>query len=82
MDVNTGEISYSSLVNKSLGWSLDFRAVLDSEVLVIYDYEALPSEFNDGAYEILRYQYGLISKSDLFAGNANYRPIRMIGKGR
>lgn len=81
VDINTGEISYSSLVNKSLGWSLDFRAVLDSEVLVIYDYDAEPSAFNDGAYEIKRYQYGLISKSDLYAGNDNYRPIQMIGKG-
>ena len=81
VDIHTGEISHSALVNKSLGWSLEFRAVLDSEVLVIYDYDAVPSELNEDAYEILQYKYALISKEDLFAGNDNYRPIQMTGKG-
>ncbi len=81
VDIHTGEISHSALVNKSLGWSLEFRAVLDSEVLVIYDYEALPSELNEDAYDILQYKYALISKEDLFSGNANYRPIQMTGNG-
>lgn len=79
IDIDTGEISHSSLVNKSLGWSLDFRAVLDKDVLVIYDYEATPG--GDGSYEISRYQYGLISQEDLFAGNDNYRRINMVGRG-
>lgn len=79
IDIDTGEISHSSLVNKSLGWSLDFRAVLDKDVLVIYDYEATPG--GDGSYEITRYQYGLISQEDLFAGNDNYRRINMVGRG-
>lgn len=80
IDVNTGGISHSALANKSLGWSLEFRAVLDSEVLVIYDYEAVPSELTPGGYEILQYKYALISMEDLFSGNANYRPIQMMKK--
>ena len=66
-------------MNQSLGWSLDFRAVLDSEVLAIYDYEYIDN--GDGSYEITRYQYGLISQEDLFAGNPNFRKINMIGRG-
>lgn len=79
LDVNTGDICHSSLVNKSLGWSLEVRAVVGSDVLVIYDYEATPN--GDGSYEITRYQYGLISQEDLFAGRENYRKIDMIGAG-
>lgn len=79
IDIDTGEISHSSLVNQSLGWSLDFRAVLDSDVLAIYDYEYRDN--GDGSYEITRYQYGLISQEDLFAGIPNFRKINMIGKG-
>lgn len=79
IDVNTGEVSHSSLVNKSTGWILELKAVLESDVLVIYDCEAIPTE--DGAYEVKGYQYGLISQEDLFAGNDNYRKINMIEKG-
>ncbi len=79
IDRNTGEISHSGLVNKSLGWSLEFRAVLDRDVLVVYDYEATP--YGDGSYEITLYQHGLISQEDLFAGNDNFRKIDMIGTG-
>lgn len=80
VDINTGEVSHSGLVNKCNGWSLEFCAVLDSEVLVIYDYEA--KKLDDEAYDITRYQFGLISKEDLFAGNDNYQTIKMIGRGR
>lgn len=79
IDKNTGEMSHSPLVNKTLGWSLEFKAVLESDVLVVYDYEA--TSFGDGSYEITLYQHGLISQSDLFAGNDNFRKINMIGKG-
>lgn len=77
----TGEIHHSGLVNKSLGWSLDIMAETEKDALVIYDYEATPSQLNDDAYEIHRYQYGLISKEDLYAGKDNYRKIQMVGKG-
>lgn len=82
VDVNTGEISHSSLVNKALGWSLEFRAELADDVLVIYDYDYTPSELQDDSYEINCYKYALISKEDLYAGVENYRPIQMIGKGQ
>lgn len=80
VDINTGEVKHSKLVNKSLGWSLEFRAVLESEVLVIYDYDAEAA--GDGSYEIKRYQYGLISQKDLVNGRDNYREIKMIGVGK
>lgn len=79
IDINTGELSHSGLVNKSLGWSLEFRAVLDRDVLVVYDYEAM--SHGDGSYEITLYQHGLISQEDLFAGNDNFRKINMVGTG-
>lgn len=79
IDMNSGTVSHSPLVNLSLGWSLEFRAVLDRDVLVIYDYEAVDN--GDGSYEINRCQYGLISREDLVAGNGNYRKIRMVGSG-
>lgn len=79
LDVNTGNIQHSKLVNKSLGWSLDFRAELASDILVVYDYDAVPS--GDDSYEINQYKYALISKKDLYAGNDNFRPIKMIEKG-
>ena len=77
--MNTGTVSHSPLVNLSLGWSLEFKAVLDQDVLVVYDYDAVASGF--GGYEIKRFQYGLISKEDLVAGNGNYRKIQMVGRG-
>jgi len=80
VNINTGEISHSKLVNKSLGWSLELCAVLESEVLVIYDYDAEAKD--DDSYEIKRYQYGLISQKDLVNGNDNYREIKMIGVGK
>ncbi len=79
IDRNTGEISHSGLVNKTLGWDLDFKAVLEKDVLVVYDYEATSSW--GGSYEITLYQHGLISQEDLFVGNDNFRKINMVGKG-
>lgn len=79
VDVNTGNISHSKLVNKCTGWSLEFRAVLDADVLVIYDYDAVETE--TGSYLVSGYQYGLISKADLFNGVDNYREIKMIEGG-
>lgn len=81
VNVKTGETFHSGLVNKSLGWRLEFKAETGRDVLVIYDYEAAPSALNDGGYEITREIYGLISREDLFAGKDNYREIQMSGKG-
>lgn len=79
IDVNTGEINHSRLVNKSLGWSLDIIAEAGDQVLTIYDYDATAK--GDGSYSIKGYQYGLISKEDLYAGRDNFVPIKMIGTG-
>ncbi len=79
VNTETGEIKNSSLVNKSLGWSLEFKAEVGSQILVVYDYEN--TSLGDGAYDITQYKFALIEKSDLYAGNANYKPIKMIGKG-
>ncbi len=81
VNVKTGETFHSGLVNKSLGWHLEFKAETGRDVLVIYDYEAAPSAMNDGGYEITREIYGLISKEDLLAGKDNYRRIQMSGRG-
>lgn len=78
IDVNTGEISHSGLLN-NLGWSLDIIAEAGDQVLTIYDYDATAK--GDGSYNINGYQYGLISKEDLYAGRDNFIPISMIGKG-
>lgn len=79
VDTKTGEVSHSELVNKCNGWRLEFRAELESDMLMVYDYEAIRNP--DDSYEISRYQYGLISKEDLFLGNDNFRKIDMIKGG-
>ena len=79
VDTQTGEVSHSDLVNKCNGWQLEFRAELESDMLMVYDYEAIKNP--DGSYEISRYQYGLISKEDLFSGKDNFRKIDMIKEG-
>ncbi|MDY2628167.1 MAG: hypothetical protein SOW08_07615 [Lachnospiraceae bacterium] len=80
VDTKTGEVSHSGLVNRLNGWSLELRGETASDALVVYDYEA--EQLDEDTYEISRYQYGLISKEDLYAGNDNYRTIKMIGSGR
>ena len=79
IDVNTGEISHSGLVNKSLGWSLDIIAEAGDQVLTIYDHDATAR--GDGSYSINGYKYALISKDDLCAGRNNFIPISMAGSG-
>ena len=79
VNTKTGEIQNSSLVNKALGWNLEFKAETGSKILVIYDYEYTP--LGDDSYDITQYRHALIEKSDLYAGNENYEPIKMIGKG-
>lgn len=79
VNTKTGEIQNSPLVNKALGWNLDFKAETGSKILVIYDYEYTP--LGDDSYDITKYKYALIEKSDLYAGNGNYEPVKMIGKG-
>lgn len=79
VNTDTGEVQHSSLVNQALGWNLEFKAEVGSQILVIYDYEYTP--LGDNSYDITQYKYALIDKSDLYAGNAKYEPILMVGKG-
>lgn len=79
VDTETGKVSHSGLVNECNGWALEFRAVLPSDVLVVYDYDAQKNP--DNSYEIFQYKYALIPKEDLFSGKKNYRKIKMIGAG-
>lgn len=79
VDIHTGEISHSGLVNKFTGWSLEFLVELENDVLVIYDNKGIKNP--DGSYELTWNQYGLISKSDLFNGVDNFRKIEMIKGG-
>ena len=79
-NTETGEVRHSSLVNQALGWPLELKAEAGSQILVIYDYEY--TSLGDDSYDITQYKYALINKDDLYAGNANYEPIQMIGKGR
>lgn len=76
---DTGKIDHCKLVNRSLGWSLEIKAETKNDFLVIYDYDATAN--GDDSYEIHKYQYGLISKEDLYVGNDQIQPINMIGKG-
>ena len=79
VDVNTGEISHSGLVNKTTGWSLEFIAEFGDQVLVNYDSDGSFSSY--GSFSLTRQHYGLIRKEDLYAGIDNFAPISMTGKG-
>ncbi len=79
VNMKTGEIMHSMLVNQYNGWDLEFRAETSSDMLVVYDYDATKN--SDDSYEIHQYKYALISKEDLFMGKQNYRKIDMIEQG-
>lgn len=79
VDVNTGEISHSGLVNKTTGWSLSFIAEFGDQVLVNYDTDGFYN--SDGSFSPTGEHYGLIRKEDLYAGIDNFAPINMTGKG-
>lgn len=80
VDCNTGKIDHSNLVNKRNGWDLEIIGESGSQVLVIYDYEGKEAE--DDAWDISRYQYGLIEKKDLCQGADQFHKIAMKGAGK
>lgn len=80
VDMKTGEVHHCTLTNLSLGWSLDILADAGDQVLLIYDYDAKPS--GGESYEITKYHYGLIAKTDLYNSRANYLPIEMTTGGK
>lgn len=76
IDVNTGEISHSGLVNKTTGWALSFIAEVGGQVLVNYDSEGT---FNGGgSFSPTGEHYGLIKKEDLYAGIDNFIPVGTV----
>ncbi len=79
VDMETGEVSKSNLVTKTLGWRLEIRGETKDHILVVYDYDA--EARHDDSFEINRYKLALIKKSDLYQGIDNFEPIQMVGKG-
>lgn len=79
VDINTGEISHSKLVNKTIGDNLEIIAVIGDEVLAIYDSDVTYK--SDGSYTTHSNSYGLISKNDLYVGKDNFKKVKMIYGG-
>lgn len=80
IDLTDGSISHSNLTDRTLGWPVTIKAETPEGFLVIYDYDAEPAELGDG-YDIQQNKLALISREDIIAGNADYDPIAMVGKG-
>lgn len=79
VDMETGEVSKSNLVTKTLGWRLEIRGETKEHMLVVYDYDA--EARHDDSFEMNGYKLALIKKSDLYKGIDNFEPIQMVGKG-
>ena len=79
VDTNTGKVSHSSLINKTVKNSLDIIAVSGDEVLAIYDSDVTYN--NDGSYTTKENKYGIISKSDLYTGKDSFKKVKMIYGG-
>ncbi len=82
VDINTGEISHCTLVNQCNGWELEIKGDTGSQVLLVYDYDAKEDKEEKGAWEISRYQYGLIDKKDLYKSIGNFQKIEMKEEGQ
>ena len=79
VDINTGAVSHSDLVQKTLGWSLEFLAETEDQVLTVYDGVGTPN--GDGSYSNIQWKYALISKENLYAGRDKFLPIEMTETG-
>ncbi len=80
VDIHTGEVSHSTLVNKRNGWSLELIGESGDQVLAIYDYEAKEEEGD--VWDISRHQFGLIKKDDLMQSKDRFQKISMKGPGK
>ena len=76
VDPDTGKVTHSTLTGLSTGWALEFQAVTEKDVLVIYDHDAIDNPLGGGSMEILQYKYALISIEDLLAGRPAWRSIK------
>lgn len=79
VDVNSGKVEHSTLVNQCNGWSLEIIGEWKDQVLAIYDYDA--DDEGDDTWEIHRKQFGLIDKKDLYQSKNRFKKIAMKGAG-
>lgn len=82
VDINTGEVSHCTLVNQCNGWELEIKGDTGDQVLLVYDYDAKEDKEEKGAWEISRYQHGLIDKKDLYKSIGNFQKIEMKEAGQ
>ena len=79
IDVDTGKMTESKLVNKSTGFSIEIISTSQKEVLAIYDSDVT---FNsDGSWTTHSNKYGVISKKDFYSGKDNFKGIKRVYGG-
>ena len=79
IDVDTGKMTESKLVNKSTGFSIEIISTSQKEVLAIYDSDVT---FNsDGSWTTHSNKYGVISKEDFYSGKDNFKGIKRVYGG-
>ena len=79
IDVDTGKMTESKIVNKSTGFSIEIISTSQKEVLAIYDSDVT---FNsDGSWTTHSNKYGVISKKDFYSGKDNFKGIKRVYGG-
>ena len=79
IDVDTGKMTESKLVNKSTGFSIEIISTSQKEVLAIYNSDVT---FNsDGSWTTHSNKYGVISKEDFFTGQDSFQNIKRVYGG-
>ena len=79
IDVDTGKMTESKIVNKSTGFSIEIISTSQKEVLAIYDSDVT---FNsDGSWTTHSNKYGVISKEDFYSGKDNFKGIKRVYGG-
>jgi len=79
IDVDTGKMTESKLVNKSTGFYIEIISTSQKEVLAIYDSDVT---FNsDGSWTTHSNKYGVISKEDFYSGKDNFKGIKRVYGG-
>lgn len=79
IDVDTGKMTESKLVNKSTGFYIEIISTSQKEVLAIYNSDVT---FNsDGSWTTHSNKYGVISKEDFYSGKDNFKGIKRVYGG-
>lgn len=79
VDVKSGKVKHCTLTNHCNDWDIEIIGEWGSQVLAIYDCDAEKAE--DDAWDIKRYQFGLIEKDDLYHNRDKFQKIAMKGVG-